>query len=141
MLWVKAFHIIFMIMWFAGLLYLPRLFVYHTMADDSVSHDRFVIMEKKLFAIMTLGALGTVLLGLWMLLAYAWQTYASVGWWLHVKLMLVVVLIGYHMACLKVIKIFREDSNTRSHVFFRWFNEFPVLILFGVIIMVVVRPF
>ena len=141
MLWVEAFHIIFMVTWFAGLFYLPRLFVYHAMAEDNISKERFKIMERKLFfGIMTPGAVITILMGLWMLFSYAWETYSSMGW-LHTKLALVVILIAYHIHCGKLLLDFKHDRNTRSHVFYRWYNEFPVLILMAIIILVVVKPF
>lgn len=141
MLWVKAFHIIFMVTWFAGLFYLPRLFVYHAMADDAVSRERFKVMERKLFfGIMTPGALLTVLLGIWMLMDYAWSAYAKSGW-LHTKLLLVVLLIGYHIYCGKLLFDFKYDRNRHGHVFYRWLNELPVLILIAVILLAVVRPF
>lgn len=141
MLWVKAFHIIFMVTWFAGLFYLPRLFVYHAMADDAVSRERFKVMERKLFfGIMTPGALLTVVLGMWMLMDYAWSAYAKSGW-LHTKLLLVVLLIGYHIYCGKLLFDFKYDRNRHGHVFYRWLNELPVLILIAVILLAVVRPF
>lgn len=141
MLWVKAFHIIFMVTWFAGLFYLPRLFVYHAMADDAVSRERFKVMERKLFfGIMTPGALLTVLLGIWMLMDYAWSAYAKSGW-LHTKLLLVVLLIGYHIYCGKLLFDFKYDRNRHGHVFYRWLNELPVLMLIVVILLAVVRPF
>lgn len=141
MLWVKAFHVIFMVTWFAGLFYLPRLFVYHAMSEDDASIQRFKIMERKLFyGIMTPGALITLILGLWMLFAYALQWYADV-YWLYIKLLLVVVLIGYHIYCWKLLQDFKYDRNKHSHVWYRWFNEFPVLLLIVMIILVIVKPF
>jgi len=141
MLWVKAFHVIFMVTWFAGLLYLPRLFVYHASADDAVSRERFKIMERKLFfGIMTPGAVLTVALGVWMLIDYAWAAYSRSGW-LHAKLFLVALLIGYHVYCGKLLADFKHDQNRHGHVFYRWLNELPVLALVAVIILVVVRPF
>ena len=140
MLWVKAFHVIFMVTWFAGLFYLPRLFVYHAEAKDEISNERFKIMERKLFyGIMTPGGLITLGLGLWMLFDYALDWYAEVHW-LDIKLLLVAVLIGYHGWCWKLVKDFKYDRNTKSHVWYRWFNEFPVLILIAVIILVIVKP-
>jgi putative membrane protein len=137
MLWVKAFHIIFMVTWFAGLFYLPRLFVYHAMSTDPVSTERFKVMERKLFyGIMTPGALITVVLGLWL-----WLGYGITGGWMHAKFALVLVLIAYHAYCRKLLLDFKHDRNTRSHVFYRWFNEFPVLILIAAVILVVVKPF
>lgn len=138
MLWVKAFHIIFMVTWFAGLFYLPRLFVYHAMSEDAASRERFKIMERKLyFGIMAPGAILTVAFGLWLWLGW----YRGAGGWLHAKLALVIALIAYHLWCGRILKDFKHDRNTRSHVWFRWFNEFPVLILFGAVILVVVKPF
>ncbi len=140
MLWVKAFHVIFMVTWFAGLFYLPRLFVYHAEAKDDISNERFKIMERKLFyGITTPGGIITLVLGLWMLFDYAWAAYASVLW-LDIKLILVAVLIGYHIWCWKLVQDFKHDRNTRSHVWYRWFNEFPVLVLIAVIILVIVKP-
>ncbi|MCK5640260.1 MAG: protoporphyrinogen oxidase HemJ [Gammaproteobacteria bacterium] len=141
MLWVKAFHVISMVTWFAALFYLPRLYVYHAMADDNISQERFKIMERKLYrGIMTPSMVITVVLGVWMLLDYAWAGYASMGW-LHAKLTLGVILIGYHFYCGKLLRDFRDDKNTRGHVFYRWFNEFPVIILLAMVILVVVKPF
>lgn len=136
MLWVKSLHIIFMVTWFAGLFYLPRLFVYHAMADDAPSRERFKIMERKLyFGIMTPGAVLTVAFGLWLWLGYGFH-----GLWLDLKLALVCVLIGYHIYCGKLLVDFRHDRNRHGHVFYRWLNEFPALILVAVVILVVVKP-
>jgi len=140
MIWAKALHIIFMVTWFAGLFYLPRLFVYHAAVTDNISHDRFVVMERKLFAIMTLGGVLAAVFGIWMLVDHAWEAYRTSGW-LHAKLSLVLLLVAYHAYCLKIMGHFRNKTNVRSHVFFRWFNEFPVLLLFAIVILVVVRPF
>lgn len=137
MLWVKSFHIVFMVTWFAGLFYLPRLFVYHAMSMDAPSIERFKIMERKLYyGIMTPGGVITVILGLWL-----WLGYGISGGWLYAKLALVAVLIAYHLWCGKLLADFRHDRNTKSHVWYRWFNEFPVLILIAVVILVVVKPF
>ena len=136
MLWIKAFHIIFMVTWFAGLFYLPRLFVYHAMADDATSIDRFKIMERKLFfGIMTPGAILTLISGVWL-----WLEYDFSGTWLHVKLLLVLVLIGYHCWCGKLLLNFKGDRNRHGHVFYRWFNEAPTVILVAVVILVVLKP-
>ena len=137
MLWIKALHISFMVTWFGGLFYLPRLFVYHAMADDKAGIERFKIMERKLyFGIMTPGAVLTVIFGLWL-----WLGYGISGGWMHVKLLLVLILIAYHVYCGKLVNDFKHDRNRHGHVFYRWFNEFPVLILFAVVILVVVKPF
>ncbi len=141
MIWVKAFHIISVVTWFAALFYLPRLFVYHAMADDSVGIERFKVMERKLYrGIMTPSMVVVVALGLWMLFDYAWSAYAHMGW-LHAKLLLVAVLIAYHFYCGKLVRDFRDDRNTKGHVFYRWFNEFPVLILIAVVLLAVAKPF
>ena len=137
MLWVKALHIVFMVTWFAGLFYLPRLFVYHAQSSDAVSIERFKVMERKLYwGIMAPGAVLTIVFGLWL-----WLGYGISGGWLHAKLVLVVLLIGYHHACGSLLKKFEQKRNTRSHVWFRWFNEVPVLVLFVTLILVVLKPF
>ena len=137
MLWIKALHISFMVTWFAGLLYLPRLFVYHAMSSDPISIERFKIMERKLyFGIMTPGAVLTIIFGLWL-----WLGYGISGRWLHPKLLLVLILVIYHLYCGKLVNDFKHDRNQYGHAFYRWFNELPVLILFVVIILVVVKPF
>lgn len=137
-LWIKAFHIIFVVTWFAGLFYLPRLFVYHAMATEAASRERFKIMERKLYrGIMTPSGALTVIFGGWLL-------YLSPGWlgqsWLHVKLLLVVLLILYHVYCGRLLRHFRDDRNTHGHIWYRWFNELPVLGLIGIVILVVVKP-
>ena len=137
MLWIKALHIIFMVTWFAALFYLPRLFVYHAMSDDAISIERFKVMERKLFfGIMTPGALLTVAFGTWL-----WLGYGFSGGWLHAKLALVTVLLAYHAYCGKLLADFKHDRNRHGHVFYRWLNEMPVLILFAMVILVVVKPF
>ena len=141
LLWIKAFHIIFMVTWFAGLFYLPRLFVYHAMSDDAESRERFKIMERKLYyGIMTPGAVLTIVFGLWLLAAYGWQVYGHTVW-LHAKLALVALLIFYHLYCGKLLRDFRHDRNRYTHVFYRWFNEVPALILIAVVVLTVVKPF
>lgn len=141
MLWLKALHIIFMVTWFAGLFYLPRLFVYHAMATDEVSVQRFKVMERKLYyGIMYPSAVLTLLTGFWMLYGYAWQLYGRMGW-MHAKLGLVLILAIYHLYCGHLRKVFARDANRHSHVFYRWLNEFPVLVLAAIVILVVVRPF
>lgn len=137
MLWVKALHVVFMVTWFAGVFYLPRLFVYHAMSTDAPSIERFKIMERKLyFGIMTPGAIMTVVFGLWL-----WLGYGISGGWLHAKLALVAILIVYHFWCGKLLKEFKHDRNDRSHVWYRWFNELPVFLLLGIVILVIVKPF
>ncbi len=136
MLWIKAFHVIAMVTWFAGLFYLPRLFVYHAMSSDQTSIERFKIMERKLFyGIMTPSGVLTVILGLWL-----WLGYGIGGTWMHIKFALVLILIAYHIYCGKLLLDFKYDRNTRSHIFYRWFNEFPVLLMIAIIILVVVKP-
>ena len=140
MLWVKAFHIIFMVTWFSGLFYLPRLYVYHASSDDAISNERFKVMERKLFIMMTIGGIGTTILGLWLLFDYAFMAYYS-SIWLYIKLLLVIALIYYHFRCYSILQDFKYDVNVRDHVYYRLFNEVPVLFLVGVIIFVVVKPF
>ncbi len=136
MLWIKALHIIFMVTWFAGLFYLPRLFVYHAMSDDRPSIERFKVMERKLYyGIMTPGAVLTIVFGVWL-----WLSYGFSGGWLHAKLALVAVLVAYHLYCGKLLADFKHDRNQHSHVYYRWFNEIPVVILIAVVILVVVKP-
>ena len=137
MLWVKSFHIIFMVTWFAGLFYLPRLFVYHAMSEDTASRERFKIMERKLFfGIMTPGALLTIAFGLWL-----WLGYGFYGGWLHVKMALVAVLVAYHAYCAKLMMDFKHDRNLHGHVFYRWLNELPVVLLIAIILLVELQPF
>ncbi len=137
MLWLKAFHIIFMVTWFAGLFYLPRLYVYHAMTEDGAGNARFKIMERKLFyGIMTPGGVLTIVSGTWLWLAYGFS-----GGWLHAKLALVAVLVVYHVYCGKLMFDFKYDRNRHDHVFYRWVNEFPTVLLIAVIVLVVVKPF
>ena len=140
MLWIKALHIIFLVTWFAGLFYLPRLFVYHADCRDEISHARFLVMERKLFAIMTIGGVLTAVFGVWLLVDYAWAAYSQMLW-LHVKLALVAALVVYHFYCGKLLRDFANDNNRHSHVWYRWFNELPVLVLFATVILAVVKPF
>ena len=138
-LWVKAFHIIAMVTWFAGLFYLPRLFVYHAMSDDSTSRERFALMERKLFyGIMTPGMVVTVALGIWLLaLSPFWLSQG----WMHAKLLLIAILIGYHVYSGVLLRDFARERNRHGHVWYRWFNEFPVLILIAVVVLAVIKPF
>lgn len=137
MLWIKAFHIIFMVTWFAGLFYLPRLFVYHAQTEDSPSRERFKVMERKLFfGIMTPGALLTIGFGMWL-----WLGYGFYGGWLHAKMALVAVLVLYHVYCGKLMFDFRHDRNHHGHVFYRWLNELPVVLLIAIVLLVELQPF
>jgi putative membrane protein len=134
---IKAWHIIFMVTWFAALFYLPRLFVYHAMADDKISQARFKIMERKLFyGIMTPGGIITIALGMWL-----WLGYGFTGGWLHAKVTLVLALIAYHIYCWKLLQDFKNDKNKHSHIFYRWFNEAPVLALIAIVLLVELKPF
>ena len=136
---IKALHIIAMVCWFAGLSYLPRLFVYHAMSDDEPSKARFCVMERKLYrGIMLPSMLLTVILGLWLL--HLNPSWLAMGW-MHVKLALVLLLIVYHYLCGAQIKRFALGENAHSHVFYRWFNEVPVLVLIAIVLLVVLKPF
>lgn len=139
MLSIKAFHIIFVITWFAGLFYLPRLFVYHAMSQDKISLERFKVMERKLYygIMMPSGILATAF-GIW-LFSYNEQVYARSGW-MHIKLLLVVVLWVYHLFCNRYRKQFLQNANVHSHIFYRWFNEIPVVILIAIVFLVVLKP-
>jgi len=142
MLWIKAFHIVFVVTWFAGLFYLPRLFVYHAMldADDERGHARFCVMERKLYwGIMTPGAILTIGFGL-TLMGYFGAVVATWGW-LWVKLVLVAVLIGFHVWCGFLLRAFARGRNRHGHVWYRWFNEVPTVLLIAIVILAVVRPF
>ena len=138
MLWVKSLHIVFMVTWFAGLFYLPRLFVYHAQAQDAIGIERFKLMERKLyFGIMTPGAVLTIASGLWL-----WLGYGISGGWLYAKLALVAILIAHHVWLGKLMRDFRDDRNRHSHVFYRWINEIPALpVLVGAVLLVVFKPF
>ncbi len=136
MLWIKSFHIIFMVTWFAGLFYLPRLFVYHSMAIDKISTDRFIIMERKLlYGIMTPGGILTIAFGFWLMFQYNYS-----GIWLYLKILCVLLLSIYHLYCFKYFFAFKENKNNHSHIFFRWFNEVPVAFLIIIIFLVVFKP-
>lgn len=140
MLWIKSFHLIAVVAWFAGLFYLPRLFVYHAMATDTISLERFKIMEHKLYyIIMTPAAILTIILGA-ILASYHWSYYKTAGWF-HFKLLLVFALIIYHVYCGKLIRQFKQDKNQLSTRFYRFFNEIPTLFLFAIIILTIVKPF
>ncbi|MBA3695618.1 MAG: CopD family protein [Methylotenera sp.] len=136
MLWVKAFHIIFVTSWFAGLFYLPRLFVNHATATNVMVSEQLKIMEYRLYRFMLPLAVLAIGFGLWL-----WLGYGISGGWLHAKITLVAILMAYHIYCGKLIHDFKLDKNKRSHVWYRWFNELPVLLLFAIVILVEVKPF
>ncbi len=138
MLWTKAFHIVAVITWFSALFYLPRLFVYHAMSEDAISHERFKIMERKLYrGIATPSMIAVLLLGAWTA-SYNWNYYAGATWfWL--KMALVGILLVYHHMCGFYLRRFAEDRNQHGHRFFRWFNELPVLLLIPIVLLVVVK--
>jgi protoporphyrinogen IX oxidase len=137
MLWLKALHVVFVVTWFAGLFYLPRLFVYHAAASDSLGVERFILMERRLFVIMSIGALLAAILGLAMILA-------SPGYlrepWLQVKLLLVALLGGYHLWCYRILAALALRRDVHSPRWFRWFNEVPSLLLLAIVILAVVKP-
>jgi putative membrane protein len=138
MLWLKAFHVIAVITWFAGLFYLPRLFVYHADAKDTISVERFQLMERRLFAIMTIGAAASVAFGAAMLAAA--PVYLTMGW-LRFKLLLVLLLIAYHLSCYKLLRDFAQNRNAHSAKWYRGFNEVPSLLLIAIVVLAVVKPF
>ena len=139
-LWVKAFHVVFMVTWFAGLFYLPRLFVYHASAEDDVGRERFKIMERKLYyAIMTPGGVLTVVFGLW-LMALRGADWIAATHWLHVKLVVALALVAYHAYLGRLVKRFAKDENRRSHVYYRWLNELPVIALVAMVVLAIVKP-
>jgi|SRR5271154_3672393 len=140
MLWVKAFHIVFVASWFAGLFYLPRIFVNLAMETDAAVRHRLLLMARKLYRFMTLLAAPALGFGIWLWIGYRIGQGPGNGW-MSAKLLLVLLLLGYHHACWHVLKRFESGTNHYSHVFFRWFNEIPVLILIAVVILVVVKPF
>jgi len=137
MLWLKAFHVIAVITWFAGLFYLPRLYVYHADAKDSVSIERFIIMERRLFAIMTIGAVASIGFGAAMLVNA--PVYLTMEW-LRIKLLLVLLLIAYHGFCYKLMREFAQNRNAHSARWYRGFNEVPSLMLIAIVLLAVVKP-
>jgi putative membrane protein len=136
--WIKAWHVVFMVTWFAGLFYLPRLFVYHASATDAPGIERFRVMESRLFAIMTIGAVLTVVSGAWLLARN--PALLETGW-LRAKLALVVLLVGYHAWTWRLLRDFAAAQNRRSARWYRWFNEVPSLLLIGIVLLAVARPF
>jgi protoporphyrinogen IX oxidase len=137
MLWLKGFHVIAVVTWFAGLFYLPRLYVYHADAKDSISIQRFAVMERRLFALMTIGAVASVGLGASMVVAA--PIYLTMGW-LRIKLLLVLLLIVYHLSCYKLMRDFAENRNMHSAKWYRGFNEIPSLLLIAIVLLAVVKP-
>ena len=138
MLWIKALHIVFVSSWFAGLFYLPRIFVNLAMETNPVVNERLLIMARKLYRFMTLLMIPALALGLWLWLQYG---IGEQSIWMYLKLVLVILLIGYHHICKSLLKKFENDENTHSHIWYRWFNEVPVLGMIAVVILVVVKPF
>ena len=140
MLLLKSLHLIFMVTWFAGLFYLPRLFVYHAMSSDDVSIDRFKVMERKLyFGIMTPGAVLTLIFGVWLTALIGWNHY-MIQVWFQVKLLLLLILLSYHIYCGKLLHDFKHDRNRHSHTWYRWYNEIPVIFLIAIILLAVYKP-
>ena len=139
MLWLKALHLIFMVAWFAGLFYLPRLFINHAMTDDQNMRDHFKIMEYKLYRFTTPWMALTLIFGGWMLWDYAWAAWGQ-SIWLIAKLVLIIALVVFHLYCGKLVKVFAADRNTRSHRWYRYFNEIPAVIMFIVIPLAVLKP-
>lgn len=139
MLWVKAFHIVFMVTWFAGLFYLPRLFVYHADCTDGPGHARFRIMETRLFILMTLGALLTAVFGFWLLFEYAWAAWGD-AWWLHAKLAAVAMLAVYHTWCWFLMRALAAGRNRHSARWLKWFNEVPTVLLVVIVALAVLKP-
>ena len=135
MLWIKSLHIIFVISWFAGLFYLPRIFVNLAMETDTTATTRLLLMARKLFRFTTILAIPALVFGGWLM------RYGFGGGWLHAKLALVVLVIGYHHACGVLLKKFENGANKRSHTWYRWFNEVPIVLLLAIVILVVVKPF
>ncbi len=144
MLWIKSLHIVFIVSWFAGLFYLPRIFVNLAMEHDRTANERLILMARKLFRFTTMLAIPALVFGFWLWLGYGIGKMGEAGktaGWLHAKLALVVLVVGYHHACGSLLKKFESGRNTRSHTWYRWFNEVPVILLLAIVILVVVKPF
>jgi len=142
MLWIKALHIVFVTSWFAGLFYLPRIFVNLAQETDTAATERLLLMARRLYRFsMGLSVLAVVFGVILAWLQYAGPDGFKMPGWLHAKLVLVVLVIGYHHACGSLLKKFERGANTRSHTWFRYFNEVPVLLLLAIVILVVVKPF
>jgi putative membrane protein len=140
MLWIKSLHLIFVISWFAGLFYLPRLFVNLAMEKDATTTTRLLLMARKLYRFMTWLSIPAVIFGLVLYASYGIGMGPGNGW-MHAKLTLVLLTVGYHHACGSLLKKFENGLNTRSHTFYRWFNEVPVVLLSAIVILVIVKPF
>lgn len=140
MLWVKAFHILFVASWFAGLFYLPRIYVNLAMETEAAAYQRLLLMARKLYRFMTLLSAPAVVLGVVLWLYYGVGKGPGNGW-MHAKLLVVLLILGYHHGCGRLLKKFEAGSNTKGHVFYRWFNEVPVLLMLIAIVLVVVKPF
>ena len=136
MLWIKAFHIVFVASWFAGLFYLPRIFVNLAQETETVATARLLLMARKLYRFTTMLMIPALVLGVWMWLGYGFK-----GGWLHAKLALVILAVGYHHACGSLLKKFENGANRRAHTWYRWFNEVPVVLLLAAVVLVVVKPF
>ncbi|MEO0318475.1 MAG: hypothetical protein RL404_2152 [Pseudomonadota bacterium] len=136
--WIKAFHIVFIASWFAGLFYLPRIYVNLAMETEPAASARLLLMAQKLYRFMTILMIPALVFGLWLWLGYG---IGQGNVWMHMKLLLVLLLIAYHHVCKSLLKKFERGQNQRSHVWYRWFNEMPVLGMFAVVILVVVKPF
>jgi len=140
MLWIKAFHIVFVASWFAGLFYLPRIYVNMAQESDPAVLKTLAGMARRLYRFMTILAVPAILLGLWLYIQYGIGRGPGNGW-MHAKLFFVLLIIGYHHGCGVLLRKFEQGANRRSHVFYRWFNEIPVLMLVAVTVLVVVKPF
>ncbi len=140
MLWIKALHIVFIASWFAGLFYLPRIFVNLAMETQPNATERLLLMARKLYRFMTILAIPAIVLGLWLWIGYGIGRGPGNGW-MHAKLAIVILLIGYHHACGSILKKFEQAKNKRSHTWYRWFNEVPVVLMLAAVILVVVKPF
>ncbi len=140
MLWIKSLHIVFIVSWFSGLFYLPRLFVNLASVEDVATTERLLMMSRKLYRFTTLLMLPALIFGLWLWLGYGIGRGPGNGW-MHAKLALVILTIGYHHACGSLLKKFERGTNRRGHIFYRWFNEVPVVLLLAIVILVIVKPF
>lgn len=138
-MWLKAFHLFFMVAWFAGIFYLPRLFVNHAMVEDAATINQLKLMERKLYRFITPWMVLTLGFGIWILVDYGWAAWGN-QMWLQVKLLLLALLVAYHFYCGKLVKDFENDTNTHSHVWYRWFNEIPVFLLIGIVFLAVLKP-